>query len=144
MEHLAIMKKSWGLTQKIISGRKTIESRWYKNRYAPWGKIKTGEIIYFKNSGEAVTIKATVNKVIEFSDLNPLTVQDILDKYGEDDGIEEDQIEKYFQLFKEKKYCLLIYLKNPQKIVPFDIDKTGYGSMSAWITVDSVKHLQKK
>lgn len=32
MEHVAIMKKSWGLTRKILSGEKTIESRWYRFR----------------------------------------------------------------------------------------------------------------
>lgn len=30
MEHVAIMRKSWGLTDKILSGQKKIESRWYK------------------------------------------------------------------------------------------------------------------
>lgn len=27
MEHLAIMRKSWGLTDKILNGQKKIESR---------------------------------------------------------------------------------------------------------------------
>ena len=36
MEHLAIMKKEWKLTEKIITGEKRIESRWYKDKYPPW------------------------------------------------------------------------------------------------------------
>ena len=62
MEHLAIMRKSWGLTQKILTGQKKIESRWYKNKYRPWNQIQKGDVIYFKDSGEPVTIKATVKK----------------------------------------------------------------------------------
>ena len=64
------MKKGWNLTEKILTREKTIESRWYKNKYPPWNKIKPGEAIYFKNSGEPVTIKTKVGKVLQFSDLN--------------------------------------------------------------------------
>ena len=71
MEHVAIMKKSWGLIGKIISGEKKIESRWYKSRRSPWGKIKQGDEVYFKDSGEPVSIKAKVAKVISFADLTP-------------------------------------------------------------------------
>ena len=32
MEHVAIMKKSWGLIEKILSEEKTAESHWYKTK----------------------------------------------------------------------------------------------------------------
>ena len=35
MQHVAIMKKSWGLTDKILSGQKKIESRWYLSSFCP-------------------------------------------------------------------------------------------------------------
>jgi len=63
MEHVAILKKSWGFTKKILDGRKTVESRWYTTKKAPWDCIKEGDIVYFKDSGEPVTIKTTVAKV---------------------------------------------------------------------------------
>ena len=143
MDHLAIMKKSWGLTQKILTGNKKIESRWYKIKYAPWDRIKSGEIIYFKDSGEPVTIKAEVSKIIQFSDLTPGKVKEILNQYGDDDGIEKEKIPVFFKLFKDKTYCMLIFLKNPQKIKPFDIDKKGFGMMSAWISVKNIKQIVK-
>lgn len=142
MQHLAIMKKSWGLTEKILSGQKKIESRWYKSKYAPWDKIKSGEIVYFKDSGSPVTLKARVGKVLQFADLTPKKVRDILNKYGDDDGIEKQDIPKFFELFKNKKYCMLIFLKNPQKITPFEIDKTGFGAMVAWICVDCIDKIK--
>lgn len=64
MDHVAIMKKSWGLTQKILSGQKKIESRWYKSKHSPWGKIEKGDIVYFKDSGEPISIKTGVEKVM--------------------------------------------------------------------------------
>lgn len=142
MDHVAIMKKSWGLTQKILSGQKKIESRWYKSKYAPWGKIEKNDVVYFKDSGEPVTIKAEVDKVVSFSGLTPKKVSEILNEYGNDDGIEKTKIKDFFELFKNKNYCLLIFLKNPKKIEPFEIDKTGFGMMSAWLSVENIEKIK--
>ncbi|OGF27489.1 hypothetical protein A2331_00825 [Candidatus Falkowbacteria bacterium RIFOXYB2_FULL_34_18] len=138
MEHIAIMKKSWRLTQKILSGQKKIESRWYKVKRAPWDLIKTGEAVYFKDSGAPVTIKTEVDKVIQFSDLTPKNVKKILYQYSRADGLGIDKIPEFFKMLKDKKYCILIFLKNPQRIKPFEIDKSGFGAMSAWISVEDV------
>jgi hypothetical protein len=143
MEHLAIMKKSWELTKNILTGQKKIESRWYKLKYPPWDKIKSGEFVYFKDSGEPVTIKAKVDKVIQFSNLTPEKVKEILHKYGKDDGIEVDEIPKFFEMFKDKKYCMLIFLKNPQEVEPFEINKTGFGAMSSWLIVEDINKIKK-
>lgn len=142
MEHVAIMKKSWGLTQKILNGQKKIESRWYSVKHKPWNAIKEGETIYFKDSGEPVKLKAEVDKVVQFADLTPGRVKKILDKYGNNDGLEKEKIPEFFDRFKNKKYCMLIFLKNPQEIEPFEIDKTGFGAMSAWITTKSVSKIR--
>lgn len=143
MEHLAIMRKSWGLTDKILNGQKKIESRWYSVKYRPWDCIKKGEIVYFKDSGGLVRIKAEINGVTQFADLSPEKVKEILDDYGKDDGIEKEKIPEFFERFKDKRYCILIFLKNPIKIKPFDIDKTGFGAMSAWITIDDISKIKK-
>lgn len=142
LDHVAIMKKSWGLTEKILSGKKKIESRWYMSRVAPWDRITEGDTVYFKNSGEPVKIRAKVEKVLQFSDLNPDKVKGILDEYGDLDGIEEGDTPKFFGLFRDKKYCMLIFLKDVEEVEPFDIDKKGFGAMAAWITVESVEKLK--
>src|SRR3989344_275254 len=141
MEHLAIMKKSWKLTDKILSGEKRIESRWYKHKRAPWDKIKAGDRIYFKDSGEPVSILATAEKVLQFQDLNPKKVKEIITKYGKAIGFQNP--EASFNMNKDKRYCMLIYLKNPGNIQPFSIDKKGFGSMSAWISVESIQEIKK-
>ena len=143
MEHLAIMRKSWGLTQKILNGQKKIESRWYSVKCKPWDTIKKDATVYFKDSGESVKIKAEVGKVIQFADLTPKKVKEILYEYGKDDGIEQDKIHEFFERFKNKKYCILIFLKNSVKVKPFEIDKTGFGTMSAWITTYDILKIKK-
>ncbi len=144
MDHVAIMKKSWGLTRKIISGQKKIESRWYKTKHSPWGKIKIEDTVYFKDSGEPVSLRAEVEKVVSFSDLTPKRVKQILNKHGKDDGINKNGLSKFFNLFRNKKYCLLVFLKNPKKIKPFKINKAGFGLMSAWLTVENINKIKLK
>ena len=137
------MKKSWGLTDKILDGQKKIESRWYSVKCKPWDRIKKGEIIYFKDSGGPVRIKAEVGRVMQFADLTPKKVKEILDKYGRDDGLEKKRIPEFFERFRDKKYCILIFLKNPQEIKSFEIDKTGFGVISAWIAIDDIAKIKK-
>lgn len=142
--HIAIMRRSWGLTQKILSGEKTIESRWYMNRCQPWGNIDRGDTIFFKDSGEPVRLRATVAKVTQIENLTPKKVREILYRYAKADGlgVKKENIESYFELFKNKKYCLLVFLSQPREVAPFDIDKTGFGTMAAWITVDSLDKIR--
>ncbi|GMR18916.1 MAG: hypothetical protein BMS9Abin34_038 [Patescibacteria group bacterium] len=137
------MKKSWGLTPKILSGQKEIESRWYKVKHPPWGRIKSGEVVYFKDSGGPVAVKTEVDKVVQFSDLTPKKVKEILYKYGQAAGLGIDRIPEFFKMFKDKRYCILIFLRNPKKVKPFEIDKSGFGAMSAWISVGDVDKIKK-
>jgi len=143
MEHLAIMKKSWGLTQKILIGKKTIESRWYKTKYPPFDKVKVGDAVYFKDSGEPVKLKAEVSEVKQFSGLNPIKVRSILEEYGKRDGIEKQNFDEFFDMFKNKKYCILIFLRNPVAVKPFKIKKKGYGSMSSWIRINKIDDIKE-
>lgn len=139
MEHLAILNKQLNLLQKIISGEKTIESRWYVNKKAPYGVIKKGDIIYFKDSGEPVTVKAFVSEVLQFDNLDDDKRLQILNKYGKRLGVNEG----YASNIKGKKYCVLVFLENVKEIEPFDIDKKGYGMMSAWISVENIEKIKK-
>ncbi len=131
------------LRSGIGSAWMVLLSRWYKTKYVPWDRIKTGDTVYFKDSGEPVIVKAEVEKIMQFSNLNPEMVKEILNKYGKHDGLGINDIPKFFEMFKNKKYCILVFLKNPQKVEPFDIDKSGFGMMSAWISVDNINSIKK-
>lgn len=133
MHHLAILSKKPNFLDLILKRKKTIESRWYQTKRTPWNKIKPNDILFFKESGEPVTAKASVSKVLQFN-LKQTKPKDIINKYGKQIGINYSK-----QL--EKNYAILIFLKNPKKIKPFKINKEGYGNMSAWITVKNIQEL---
>lgn len=143
MNHVAIMKKSWGLIEKILTGEKTVESRWYKLKYAPWDRIKSGDTIYFKDSGEPVTLKAKVVKVLQFANLTPERTEQILAQYGKADLGTSDIMPEIREYISGKNYAIFVFFDNVEKIEPFDIDKTGFGVMSAWMTIDDINKIKK-
>lgn len=138
MEHLAILDKKRNLLRKIIGGEKTIESRWYLHKRTPWDKIKEGDTIYFKE-GKKVTTKGTASKILQYKDLDPTKIKDILNTHK---GIGVGK--EFYNTVKNKRYCILIFLKDIKKVQPFEIDKKGYGNMAAWITTDTIDKIKKR
>jgi ASC-1-like (ASCH) protein len=143
MDHVAIMNKKLGSIPQILSCEKTIESRWYLSRKAPWHKVKKGDTIFFKNSGEPVTVKAKVKSVKEFEFLQPQKVREILKNYGAIGKLNFDNVQKTYQIYKNNKYCILVFLKNPTKVKPFNINKSGFGISSAWLCVGRIASIKK-
>ena len=138
MEHLAILSKPGKLLAKILSGEKTIESRWYKFKKTPYGHIAVNDIIYFKESGEPVSAKAKVSKVLFFDKLNEDKIRRLLEEYGSRLGVYLSYLEKV----KDKNFCTLIFLENVEKIEPFEINKKGFGLMAAWISVEKIEKIK--
>ena len=135
------MKKSWGLIPKILSGEKTIESRWYQTRRAPWDRVSVGDIIFFKNSGEAVTDRALVTEVLQFELQNKLDVVKIIKRYRKEICLVNSNPATWSKLLN---YCILLRLQNPEILTrPFQINKRGFGTGAAWITIDNVNKIKK-
>jgi ASC-1-like (ASCH) protein len=74
MQHIAIVSKSWKVVEAILSGQKTIESRWLKNKSIPWDRVNAGDMIYFKETGGLVKAQAIVKKVEQYENLNSETI----------------------------------------------------------------------
>ena len=138
--HIAIMRKSWGLTEKILSGEKTIESRWYEHKHEPWDNICEGDLVFFKNSGVPVTGRATVSRVIQFENLTSDKTAQIIDQHGDEICLIDRNPNSSF--YTNKKYCVLIFLSSVKKITPFKINKSGFGTMSAWLVVDDIEKIK--
>lgn len=82
---------------------------------------KFGDLIPKILSG-LVLAKAGVERVVGIENLDQKAVRWIAREYG----LKEEW-------GKDKKYCTLIFLKNPKKVSPFKINKSGFGSAAAWL-----------
>jgi ASC-1-like (ASCH) protein len=141
MNHIAIMKKEWGLTKKIIDGIKTVESRWYKSKTTPWNKIKVGDTVYFKDSGGPVLVKAKVTKVEQYEVSSNSQALAIMAKYALADLGTEVLSKSIRDYITGKKYAVFVHFNKVKKITPFSIDKAGFGMQCAWLTVDSINKI---
>jgi len=146
VDHVAILRKaSFGdhILADIIAGRKTIESRWYVNKIAPWDRISQGDTVYFKESGCHVTARAHISKVLQYTNLTPETVAEIITKYGKHiaPNLPEEEFFVWAQNHSNKNYCILVFLEKVARVSPFDIDKKGFGSACAWLVVDDIRKI---
>lgn len=151
MDHVAILRKAHlkkgdNLLGDILSSRKTIESRWYVHKFAPWDKVFAGDMVYFKESGCLVTAVAEVEKVLQFSDLGDAGFKEVILKYFKEIAPEMtvEQLLSWVEANKQKRYCILIFLRKVKRVEPFDIDKTGFGNAAAWLVVGDIEKVRIK
>lgn len=140
MDHVAILKKSFHFLPRILSSEKTIESRWYFSRRVPWDRVSKGDWVYFKNTGEPLTVKAKIQRVEQY-EITPDKAWEILKLKRKMIGISSDGLIDFYERVKYKKYCILVYLETAQSIQPVAITKDGFGSMTAWMTVSDINTL---
>lgn len=140
-DHVAIMRPSWRLIPEILAGRKTIESRWYQTRRAPWGQIATGDTVYFKDSGKPVTAAARVAAVRQLEVKSLSDARRAVLEYGARIRIVERDPKKWPRL---PRYCILIFLEDARAVRPFNVDKRGFGSAAAWLAVGRVARVRRK
>ncbi len=142
MDHVAILNKKLPWLERIKSGEKTVESRWYQHKKAPWNNIAIGDRVFFKNSGKLVTLMASVCHVKFYEELNPYTAEGLVKKHAVYLGIRAHEVEAFLSSVARKRFCILITLSEVIEIDPFAISKKGFGSMSAWITVADINQIK--
>lgn len=51
----------------------------------------------------------------------------IMKKSWDFDGIDISDIQRAYKMFRDKRYCMLVFIKNPGRTEQFEIGKTGFG-----------------
>lgn len=126
MQHIAILKQPF--FDMVLSGEKTIESRWSMVKVAPYKKVSVGDKILLKETGKDVTATANVKKV-QFYELTPEIIEDIRIKYGKQIGT--DKFEDWKSTL-QKKYCTLIWL---DEVTPVEPIKVKRSNGAGWIVL---------
>ncbi|EKE29032.1 MAG: hypothetical protein ACD_2C00246G0004 [uncultured bacterium (gcode 4)] len=139
MHHIAILNPKWKLLEKIKSWEKTVESRWYKTKRNPWNNIIAGDTVYFKDAWKKVVLMAQVTRVLQFEDFGEAEFNVIIEKYGKSIALLNTS---YFPWYSSKRYCILVFLSDPQEIIPFDINKTWFWIWCAWISIDDIDQIR--
>lgn len=128
-KHLAIFKGDGG--ELILSGEKTVESRFTLKKLSPFGQISSGDLVYIKPSGKDIIGQFRVKKVIFYNGLENGDLKEIREKYG--DKIQAD--EGYWDSKKSSKYGSLIFIGESSRFItaPLKIPKKD---LRGWVVLD--------
>ena len=127
MKHIVILKKKY--FDMILSGEKTIESRFSLNKSAPYGKVNVGDILLLKRTGEDVTATARVKAVEYYDELYPELINKLRVRYGKEIG--STKMTEWFDAMT-KNYGTLIWVEDVKEIEPILVNRScGAG----WIVI---------
>ena len=128
--HLATLKRPY--IEAILSGCKTVESRFMRTRRDPFGRIRAGDRLFLKVSSGPVCPAADVKRVLEFENLSPGRMRRIKAKYNSLIlGSEQYWLER-----RESRYGVLLWLGGVKCIKPMRISKKDW---RAWVVLEAGK-----
>ena len=127
MRHLAILRQPF--LDMILSGEKTIESRWSMHKIAPYNKLSIGDEILLKETSKDVIANAKV-KDFKYFELTPQLADEIKQKYGKEIGVYKFE---NWENYRNKKYCTLIWLENVERVKPFKVKRSNG---AGWIVIN--------
>lgn len=109
----------------MLDGKKTIESRFSKNKIMPYNQISKDDIVIVKKSSGNIVAYFTIKEVLFFN-LNQTSIDEIKTKYNKQLCVDES----FWVSKSNSNYATLIIIDEIVKINPFRIDKKG---MQTWI-----------
>lgn len=77
--HLAVMTGQY--LDRLLDGTKTIESRFTRHRVAPFRRVVSGDVIFFKQSAGPITAAGLAGTVHDL-DLATVPLRQLADEYG--------------------------------------------------------------
>lgn len=109
----------------MLEGKKTIESRFSKNKILSYNQISKDDIVVVKKSSGNVIAYFTIKQVL-FFDLNTTSINEIKNKYSKQLCVDES----FWVSKQSSNYATLIFIDQLIPIQPFSINKKG---MQSWI-----------
>jgi len=118
-KHLAIFVGS--AIDDILSGKKTIESRFSLGRVLPYGQVSKDDVILLKKSGGEVFGQVIVDNVLYYDNLTKESIKILRKEYDRGLCTSDD----YWFSKSKSRFGTLIFLKNPERFLsPIKIHKT--------------------
>lgn len=127
-KHLAIFKGQGA--EKILSGQKTVESRFSKRKDPPFGLISAGDLVYMKPSGSDIIGQFRVKKVIFFDNLDSTDLSELKEKYGEKLAVDHG----YWTGKETAKYLSLIFIGDSSRFITSPV-KISKKDLRGWVVL---------
>ncbi len=128
-KHLAIFKGEAG--EKILSGKKTIESRFARVKSVPFGVISGGDLVYIKPSGKEIIGQFRVQKVIFFDGLTPEDIVRLKKEYELSLSVDKS----YWSNKSNCRYGTLIFIGDSSRFITSPV-KFPKKDLRGWVVLD--------
>jgi hypothetical protein len=126
--HVAVLREPF--LSLMLSGDRNLESRFSRNRIAPYRAIRPGDVIAYKAASGPVLGVATVEDA-SFHELGApddhagLRARFAEPLFAEDDAFWDDR--------RHARYATLVSVGPPERVAPTDVAKSD---RRAWVTLD--------
>jgi hypothetical protein len=127
--HLAVMSGPY--LDRILDGTKTIESRFMRNRTAPYGQVAVDDVIFFKPTCSPITAVGLAGNVIHL-DIRGFSLEEIAEQYGAKIAPAD---ESFWTDRTKARYATLITMVDAVTISPLSINKRD---RRGWVVLNHV------
>lgn len=140
MDHVVYLDAKAQEMETLLSRKKTMIIRGATGRKMPYGRVKSGDLLYFINNNAegVIKAKAKVKNVINSEKMAKEESIALVEEY-------QDQLQlttKQFKRWAGKRYIVLIEVQDVEQLMPFPIDKSDYGNMDDWLLVEDIKSVR--
>lgn len=141
MDHIVYLDAKAKEMDKILSGNKKMIIRGATGRKLPYGKVNSGDALYFinNNSEGLVKVLARVKRVFNSEKMSPEESKNLIERNQEKLKLTDKQLDRWIG----KRYLVLIEIEDVTEVHPFGIDKRDYGNMDDWLIVGDINKVKK-
>jgi hypothetical protein len=122
--HLAVLVQPY--LQRILEGRKTVESRFSARRVLPYERIDPGDVLLLKRSGGPIVGLARVARA-QFLRVTPAVLEEVRARHAEALGVTDPA---FWAARARASYATLLHLDHVRQVSPIAFTKRD---QRAWV-----------
>jgi hypothetical protein len=97
---------------RVLSGEKTIESRFLRVRAAPFDRVTPGDLLLLKQVGGPIVAEAAAAAVRQFAHLTPARVLELTDAFRDELRLDAD----FTAHAQAARYAVLVWLADVRRL----------------------------
>ncbi|MCP4422593.1 MAG: hypothetical protein GY805_38775 [Chloroflexi bacterium] len=140
MDHVVYLDAKAKELEILFSGKKTMIVRGAAGRKLPYGRVNSGDVLYFINNNAegVIKAKAKTKRVINSDKMSKEESVALVEEYQDNLQLTARQ----FKRWAGKRYIVLIEVEEIEPLAPFPIDKSEYGNMDDWLPVEDIESVR--
>ena len=140
MDHVVYLDAKSKEMENLLGGEKTMIIRGATGRKMPYGRVNRGDVLYFINNNAegVVRARAKVSWVFNSDKLSNEESVAVVEEYQDKLRLTPSQ----FNRWAGKRYIVLVEVVGVEELVPFSLDKSGYGNMDDWLPVEDIESVR--